>query len=260
MIFMNEPILFNGNDIVQVPGWRTTSTDTYRYPTRNLTSYALAYDNKAVTTSGFYTSKPLNIAGVLTTGSRELLDDSITELRRILEPINKTLRLPISDGQREYRNVSVSNMAISNVAGGYAEINIEFQTTDFYSYDLVETTVLDVVNLTSGNKSYPVVFDASAPQAPIIEYTVDSATSAINREVTFLNPSTGVSITVQRTWTANEVLVIDCENKTVEVDGDAVVFTGNFPEWHRGNQFINYTDAFVERQVDILVRYTKRYL
>lgn len=260
IVTIAEPIYFGGVNILSVPGWMTTGLDTFRYPKRDVSDFPLAHSNKSVTTSAFYKGKPVNVRGVIRLSGREALDDALSTLRKILEPINQTLQLPISGNQRRYLRTTVNNIAISNVNGGYAEVDIEFTTSDPYNYGIITTEVLNVINLTSGNKSYPVTFEGTANQAPVITYTLDSFTNGSNRTVTFSDPQ-GNSISVQRTWVANEVLVIDCANRTVQVDGTDVDFTGNFPEWLPGlPDFINYTDDFTARQVDINVTYTKRYL
>ena len=259
-INMTDPVSFNGTDLNLIAGWRTTGTDTFRYPTRKLTNSSLAHTDKTITTSAYFTGRSIDVRGVITISGRELLDDSISELKRILQPINKTLQLPISGTQRVFSSVTVKNIIIQDVAGGFAKIDVEFATSDPHSYDLATTELLNALNLASGDKSYPVTFVGTAQQLPVITLTIDSMGVSINRTVTFYSPAIGTSISIQRDWTATEVLVIDNLNQTVKVDGTDVGFTGNFLAWDSGMKFINYTDNFGTRQVDINVTYTKRYL
>ena len=260
MQMLNDVLLFNGVNLLSVAGSSFVGTDTFRYPKRNVTNSPLANADNSVTTSAFYQGKPVNIRLMIARNSRDDLDASISELRRLLEPINAVLQIPIQGTPRKYNECTVSNIACKDVAGGYISVDIEFLSADPTYYDITTTTLLSVANLTSGNKSYPVTVYGTAKQLPVITYTLDSFTTGSNRTVTFTNPATGASLSIQRTWIAAEVLTIDCFNRTVQVDGTDVDFSGNFLEWGIGTGFVNYTDDFAARQVDISIVYYKRYL
>lgn len=260
MQVLDDVLLFNGVNLLSVTGSRFVGSDTFRYPKRNVTNYDLANADSSTTTSAFYTGKPVNIRLVIARNSRDDLDTSISELRRLLEPINAVLQIPIQGTPRKYNECTVSNIAFKDVSGGYISVDIEFLSADPFYYDTTTTTMLSVANLTSGNKSYPVTVYGTAKQLPVITYTLDSFTTGSNRTVTFTNPTTGATMSIQRTWVAAEVLTIDCFNRTVQVDGTGVDFSGNFLEWSIGAGFVNYTDDFTARQVDISIVYYKRYL
>lgn len=255
---MSDPVYFNGVDLNSITGWRTTGTDPHRFPQREVTNYSLANSNKSVTTSAFYTGKTINVSGIIAVNGRELLDSSIAELRRILQAENAVLQLPVFGEQRKYFKVTTKNIALKNMGGGYVEIDIEFTSSEIYNYSITSTELLNIVNLTSGIKSYQVTVLGSGPQVPVITYTVDSFTTGTNRTVTFSNPTSGYSISIQRTWTAGEILIIDNRERTVQIAGEDVDFTGNYLEWTQGAGFINYSDDFTARQVDINVTYYKR--
>lgn len=260
LIKTTDPIYFGGVDLNSISGWRTTDTDTYRYPKRDTTEFPIAYSNQQAITSAFYTERMLSISGVITSTGREALDDSISELRRILEPINQTLQLPVSGNQRIFNEVTVTNITISDVKGGYAAIDIELATTDPFNYSLTSVELLNIINLTSGNKSYPVTLEGRGDQAPIFTLTLDTVTNGTNKTITISNPATGKSISIEGVWAANDVLIINCKTKTVTVNAVDVDFDGSFPVWAKGLGTINYSDDFTQRQIDINVVYTKRYL
>lgn len=259
MTTMTEPVVFNGTNLLSITGVFITGYDTFRYPNRKVNAFELARTNNSTVTSSFYSGRNINIRGVIKGLDRGGLDNAISELRRITEPQNKQLKLPINDEVRIFQEATVINIAFSDVAGGYISFDIEIVLNDPYNYDSQTTELLNVLNLTSGNKSYPVYFEGSAQQLPIITLTLDSASVTSNRTVTFSNPTTGDSISIQTNWDADDVLVINCMEKTVEINGVAQAFSGNFPYWERGDGFVNYTDDFGSRQVDINITYTKRY-
>lgn len=259
MITLTTPIYFNGTDLNSIAGWITTGTDTFRYPNRKVNNFSISSSNNSVTTAAWFESRPINIRGTIRVYGRENLDDSIGELRRILEPINKVLQLPVSGCQRKFNNVTVKNVAITDVAGGMAMIDIEFITSDPFNYSLTTTQVLNISNLTTTPKQYAVTFDGSTSQLPIITCTYDSLTGSTNCGVTLTNMGDSKSITISRIWSAYDVLQIDCQNKTVKVNGTSVEFTGNFLSFNKGLGYIQYSDTLTARQVDINIIYTKRF-
>lgn len=259
IIKTTDPIYYNGYNILSyVPGWFTTGTDVNRLANKTVDTFDLPNNPYSATTNGTYNGKDIMISGILRTNGREALDSALSLLRRMFKVDNATLQLPVSGEQRYFYNCSVRSVVPENIKGGYAEITIMLHADDPYSYATSTTELLNIVNLTSGNKSYPVTVEGTASQLPIITFTVDSVTGGTNANVSFYNPS-GKTIIVSRTWTANEVLVIDCKAETVKVDGLTVDYMGQFPEWESGSQYFNYNDTFTARQVDINLTYSKRY-
>jgi phage-related protein len=191
---------------------------------------------------------------------RDSLDTSISELRRILYPINKILQLPISDSQRKFINTTVSNIVISDVGGGYAAINIELSTSDPYNYDLVTTQALNVSNLNTSGTAYAMTFGGTAKQLPIITVVLDTFTDGDdNKTITLRNQTTDQYIGVLKKWATSDVLVVDCQNSTVTVNGISIEFSGRLLYFDTGTGYLQYEDEFATRQVDINVIYTKRY-
>lgn len=258
-IMVQEPVYFGAISLNTINGWMTTGVDTFRYPNRDVKNFPLAYTNNSLTTSAFYTGRPIHVRGVLMLTSRNELDDAIGELRVLLEPINQTLQIPVSGRQRQFYKVTVANISFADVKGGYISVDIEFTTTDPNSYETITTEALNIIALTSGNKSYPVTFAGTGRQVPTFTYTLVSATNLTNRTVTFINPLTNKSIAVQRTWVAGDILIINGLAQTLQVNGVDTTYSGNFLDWARGAQFINYTDDFTARQVNINATYIKRY-
>jgi len=259
IIKLSDPIKFNGVDITSVNGWTTTVTNPNRFA-NDVQNYGLSYSDSTTTTSAFLTRKNVNINGVIAVSGRELLETSISDLKRIVKGVNKDLIIAVSGEQRLYRQATIANISIMKIAGGYAEIELEFTVGDPYNYSQTNTEVLNRVNATSGNQSYPVIFAGTANQLPVFTYTVDALNPTLSQvDVTISNPTTGDYITISRAWAVADVAIIDTLNSTVTVNDEAFDFTGRFPAWEQGAGFINYTDQFTSRQFDLNVVYAKRY-
>lgn len=259
MQMLTDAVYFNDIDLNLVPGLTITGFDTNRYPNRDVKNYALAYEDKSTTPSAFYSNKKINIRGVIVRSSRESLDASIDMLRQYTNQREATLKLFQSGVYRQY-TATVANIGFGNITGGYCDFDIEFLCSDPFGYDTSTTTVLSVSGLTSGNKSYPITVSGTAKQQIKITLLINSLTSGTAKTITLSNPIAGTTITIIRDWAALETLVIDPSTKSVTVASAPVEFTGNLSEWSPGAGFINYTDNFTARNVDITGIYTKRYL
>lgn len=256
----NSPILFNGVDILTVEGLQRTSISPHRFQNRNVTNTALANYDGSSTSSAWYSNRILNIGVIIAVSGRELMDASIAHLRKILQPLNMTVIIPIEDEVRELKEVTLSNFTVGNIKGGYCEIDIELTCADPFSYDLLTTELLNALNLTSGDRTYPIILEGTANLLPIITITIDNLTLAGSGTITLSNANTGQTISLSEEFTAGMVVVVDCLNKTVEIDNVPHDFDGNFLAFSSSDTYFRYRDDFTARQVDVNITYTKRYL
>lgn len=79
--------------------------------------------------------------------------------------------------------------------------------------------------------------------------------------VSFSNATNGQGILITgQAFAADDVLVIDCDNKIVTLNGTEIDFIGAFPEFPPGEQSFSYADGFTTRNFDIDVDYYPLYL
>jgi hypothetical protein len=87
---------------------------------------------------------------------------------------------------------------------------------------------------TLGSYSDTFTFAGTAPwQQPIITLTIVSGTLG-SGQISVGNNTNGQAIIITRTWTAGEILIIDCYNKVITVGGVEIDFSGAFPEFSPG--------------------------
>lgn len=257
---IQDPVIFNGADINAIDGVQVTAINPFRFQNRTVTNNDLAFADGSSTSSAFYGKRVINITAIIAQSTRNLMETSLAEIRRVLNPVNKTMSLPFENQYRYVYECTLSNLTISDVAGGYCKVELEITAADPFSYDKITTELLNVVNLTSGDKTYPVTVEGTADQPPIVTVTIDSLTLSSVGTITITNPTSGASIEVSSVYDASDVLVIDCFNRTVTINGISNDFSGNFPTWESSDEYFTYQDDFTERQVDVNVIYTKRYL
>ncbi len=59
---------------------------------------------------------------------------------------------------------------------------------------------------------------------------------------------------------ATDVIVIDCAQRIVTLNGTEIDYNGTFLELEPGANSITYTDGFTTRTVDVAASYVKRWL
>lgn len=74
------------------------------------------------------------------------------------------------------------------------------------------------------------------------------------------NNTTSQYVSVTRTWAIGDIFVIDTFNKSVQVNGIDVTFTGAFPEFKVGSGTFAYSDTYPSRTFNFKVEYQVGYL
>ena len=143
----------------------------------------------------------------------------------------------------------------------FAEFTVEFICTNPFGLDISPTTITNQTNYTSATLTVTPTIAGSAPyQLPVITITLDSFTGTADY-IQISNGSNGQEILLYGLGLeAGNVIVIDCANREVTVDGNPVDYDGVFLELSPGAGSITYTDGYDTRQVDILMTYVKRWL
>lgn len=235
-------------------------------PTRTLGSFILARSDKRKVNSAFYTERHILITCNLTQNSRALFDAQFDVLMGLLEGLEKVLIIPQGNGLRQY-TATLAGIRITEAAGGYSEFILDFLCSDNYGYDLNFTQLLAASGRTLYNYTDNFNLQGSAPyQVPIIKVTISAVTNG-SASIMLTNPGTNQTIVINRTWAAGDLLIVDSQNKSVQVNGVDVDYTGAIPEWSSNNLtgngntigYLNYQDGFLTRTMSIFVYYYKRW-
>lgn len=258
---MSKPTAsFNGSDFASsVPGLRILSTDPYRFPNKDLDISQLANADKSVTVAAFFKDKKINVRIEIGRDTRELLDDSIDTLNGILREREAALVLSVGSSTRQW-TATFANMSFSDVQGGHAVIELEFQASDPLGSD-VNTTQLFSTALTGATSATNFIVGGTAKwQRPVITITISALTGGTAKLVSVGNAATGQQVNITRTWTAGDILIIDSKLKKVTVNGTEVAFTGAIPEWAPGSGTMDYSDNLTTRTRTMVGVYYKRYI
>lgn len=257
---MSMPVLFDSYNLeASVPGLIIISVDPYRFPKRELTVDHIANTDKSVMSGAYYQDKKINVVVEIGRDDYAQLQDSLDALNLILQGEEKPLIFPYGSSTRKWI-ATLSNIAATDVKGGHGEFNIEFECANGIGVDIVSTPIFSE-SLSGGSWTKDFVLGGSAKwQQPQLTVTYSALTGGTNKTVTVGNPATGQSVSINRDFVLNDVLLIDSVNKRVTVNGTEVPHTGVIPEWARGPGSMTYTDDFTSRIQNPVAIYTKRHI
>lgn len=257
---MSRPVIFNDSNLEDTIAGLKITDIPYRAPSRDIRALPLPYTDRKVQTSAFYDDRKVNVGIEIGRDSRALLDAALDTLNGILSPPKKILKIEYALTQRQW-TATFNNLLMRNMRGGHGEFDLEFQCTDALGYDISDTTIVTHNNNVAANKSYYFELDGSAEwQLPVITININSLLGGSAADIAIGNADTGQELSITRTWVAGEELIIDSVNKTVQVDGEDVDFSGAFPEFKRPNGTMTYRDTFTARNLNISGVYKKRYV
>lgn len=264
---MNGDITYNSNDLQTYSasthvGILTNAIDHTNIPDKVATLYAKADANGSTIPAINYPSKKVTIAGSIHGSSQADLDSRIDTFKGYFTGKDKDLDIAYGSSTRRY--VATPNIVsvTRQQKALFAKFTIEFICTQPFGLDTSTTNLWTAKTaFTSATFTEAPTVGGTAPyQLPVITITVNSFTGA-GDYVQISNDNNNQELLVYGVGiTAGDVIVIDCANRTVTVNGTEVDYSGTFLELEPGANSITYTDGFTTRSVDVSGVYTKRWL
>lgn len=231
--------------------------------TKRAQSYALAHANASKIPFIEYPNKPITLTGEIVGTTIADCDAQIDIFNGFMTAQNANLDFDYNGGSLNRRYVATAtNIDIQRPGNLYhAKFAVTFTCTQAFGMDTTQTTILNVTGRTAATYSDNYTFLGTAPvQLPIITITITAVTGGTNQLVSVGNNSTGQTISVTRTWTAADVLVIDSTTSTVTVNGVATDFSGAFPQFAPGAGTFIYTDGLTTRTFSYNIVYSVMYV
>lgn len=246
--------LIDGDNAVYI-----REVDGWDMPVRKIDRDEKPRDDGYTVNDSRFTEKVITMKGEIYGTSPSHLRTVIDNLKTKLNSGEATLQLKESASDTALNFTATCSDAIFKRNGNMATLILTFKASDPpFGESASQTTVSDS-SITSSPHTDSISISGSTKPKPVITITVNSETSMTKIELE--NTTTGHSIEVERAFSAGEVLEIDTENFTVEVDGSAVDYDGRFPEFDPGTN--NYTLTITDGgafNVDLQFAYYARYL
>lgn len=264
---MNGDLSFNVNDLQTYDPATRVGIVTNRIEHTNLPDkvaqlYAKADANGSSIPAINYPSKKIVIGGSIHGTSQADLDSRIDTFKGYFNGKDKNLDIAYGSGTRRYVATANTISVIRQQQALYATFTVEFICTDPFGLDTSATDLWAAkTGFTSATFTETPTIAGSAPsQLPIFTITINSLTGA-GDYVQISNDNNNQEILIYGAGLeAGDVVVIDCANRTVTLNGTEIDYYGTFLELEPGAASITYTDGFTTRNVDVEAEYTKRWL
>ena len=260
MSYLGTRIRFNGNHLTSVDGLTILSHNPYATPKRKIHIGEIARTHKSKAHSGFFSERLITVRVNIVQSTRALLEQALDSLHALLQTVEGELIVEQGGADRRYY-ATMSDIQFLQEGGSYAELNIIFVCSDRFGYATAATTVVSLTGVTAGTRSDQYNWQGSAEwQLPIITLTYTAISGGTDKTVTLGNNANGQTLSVNRDWATSDVLIVNCFNNTVKVNGTDVDFSGAFPEFAPGTGSLAYADDFTTRTFNYNVVYYKRYV
>lgn len=248
-------ISFDSHDL-QTSTILTAVIDHEGMPEKDAKLYAIAHANKSAIPFVNYPSRKISIAGKVVGTSIADLDSKLDTFRSYFNSKDANLDIGYNGGTRRYIATAMPPKITRPFGLAVANFTIEFVCTQPFGQNTSATSALSASGRTSGSYSDSHTFLGTAPfQLIVATITINSVTGG-DSFITLKNDGNDQGITIfGQTFANGDVLVIDCKERTVTLNGDEIDFLGAFPEFPPGSQDIGYEDGFSARNFDIDIDY-----
>lgn len=246
-MIINNPVSFGGNLFSSIPGLLVYSTDPYAGNPRTMGIAPLTRRSARKLNSAFAQSRKINVGIYITRSTRDKLDMSLDALNAIIQGLEQPLVIAQSGTSRQYFCTYDGNPKVNQIAGGFIDMTLTFECSDSFGYDTNYTLINNQVGLASNLVNCQFTQGGSADtQVPLMQIKLTAVTGATGT-ITLGNLGNGQSVSVTRTWAANDLSIVDSQNKTVTVNSQTVAFSGAIPEFGLNLQTMTYQDTFTTR-------------
>jgi len=258
---MATEVSFDGNDLQTASILISNMSGHDSMPEKEMERFSLAFSNSSTVMDPNYPSRTIQLSGKIIGTSISDLDSKLDTFKAYFRGKEKNLDIDHAGGTRRYI-ASLNSMSIDRPNGlSFANFDIEFFCSNPFGKATSSTSALSASARTLGSYTDSHTFIGTAPyQLPVITITLNTVTGGTGH-LSFSNDDTGQSINITgQSFVDDDVIEIDCVNKTVKLNGAEIDFMGAFPEFEPGSHDFTYGDGFATRNFDINVDYYALYL
>lgn len=264
---MNGDLTYNSNDLQTYDpttnvGILTNVIEHTNLPEKIATLFAKADADGSSIPSINYPSKKVNIAGMIKGSTQADLDSRIDTFKGYFTGKDKNLDITYGSSTRRYIATANTVSVVRQDKAIFATFAIEFICTNPFGLDTSTTNLWTAKSaFSSATFTETPTIGGNAPyQLPVITITINSLTGA-GDYVQISNDNNNQELLIYgQGLQAGDVIIIDCAERTVTLNGTEIDYYGTFLELEPGAASITYTDGFTTRSVDVSGVYTKRWL
>jgi len=209
-----------------------------------------------------FNSRTIPIQGVIVCSSSDELEQAIDALNKQMRRETGTLAIDYVGGTRMWQ-VIPTKVVIDRIQGqiSYTPFSLEFEAPNPFATDGITDTIVNAHNTTTQQDFIAATVNGTMDALPLITITITAINPSVSPvEISIGNSTNSQYLTVERTFTAGDVLTIDCENFRVFHNGVFIKATGQFPNFAVGPISLDYSDTATTRNVSITATAERRYL
>lgn len=251
---------FNGEDI-ETDEVKITTLEYFSLPKKDMSVFELANSDLSSVVNVNYPNKIIKIGGTIQCTTLIDLDTQIDNFKALFNAKEANLDIDHSTTTRRYiATVNVLDIR-RTIALTHAEFSLEFICSNPFGLETTLTTISNLTAYTTAGYTVTPTIGGSAPyQLPIITLELNTITGT-GDYVQFTNDNNNQEILLTGLGLADgDIIVINCEERTVTLNGDPADYFGTFLELEPGSGSITYLDGFTTRNIDLNISYYKRYL
>lgn len=264
---MNGDLSYNTNDLQTYDpatnvGIVTNSIEHTSLPDKVMALFAIADADASSIPAINFPSKKITIGGVIKGSTQANLDDRIDTFKGYFAGKNKDLDITYGSSTRRYIATANAVSVVRQQKALFATFQVEFLCTNPFGIDTTATDLWAAkTGFTSATFTETPTVGGNAPyQLPVFTITINSLTGD-GDYVQISNDNNNQEILIYgMELAASDVIVIDCVERTVTLNGNEIDYLGTFLELEPGANSITYTDGFTTRNVDVEAEYVKRWL
>jgi phage-related protein len=223
--------------------------------------YIVANANDSEVPNNEYPNRLIQLAGTIHGSTQADLDDRIDTFKGYFAQRYKNLDITYGSGTRRYVSMKANALGIERQDKAlFAKFSVELICKPF-GIDTTATNILSQTAYATATKSISPTIGGTAPfQLPIFTFTLTTITGA-GDYIQITNNLNSQEILIYGLGFVNgDVLVIDCAERVVTLNGDEVDYNGSFLELEPGASDITISDGFTTRSINMNGEYSKRWL
>lgn len=264
---MNGGVSYNSNNLQTYDpatnvGIITNVIEHTSAPEKLFSLYGMADTDGSSIPNTNYPSKPITLVGAIKGSTQADLDSRIDTFKGYFTGKDKNLDIAYGSGTRRYIATAKTVPVVRRPKPLFATFQVDMICTNPFGLDTSTTDLWAAkTGFTSATFTETPTVGGNAPfQLPIITITLTAITGA-GDYVQISNDNNNQELLIYGQGLVNgDVIVIDCIERIVTVNGVEVDPYGTFLELEPGANSITYTDGFTTRTVNVSAVYTKRWL
>jgi len=202
-------------------------------PERESVLLPITRQNGSVRVSSRYSTKTIQLQGILTGTSQANLEANIDAFKELFSRIDKNLDIDWNGTTRRYvATCQKHEFDRDHFHMLFVPWTAEFIVPSGIGKNTSETSLYDVSAITDSSTQITLTFLGSSQPKPV--FTINMTTVGSAQVIQLLNNDTGEYMKIDGPFTNGDEVIVDCLNLTVKKNTVSIPFRGVFPNFYKG--------------------------